>query len=301
MFNTPILFIIFNRPKQTRIVFDVIRQIQPKYLFVAADGPRANNDTDQLNCTECRKIVETIDWDCEVQFLFREENAGCRLAVSGAISWFFNNIEQGIILEDDCLPNKSFFYFCEELLLKYKEDSRIMHIGGANFQAEQMCGFNSYYFSKIVHVWGWASWKRAWNVYDIEMRGFSANLLRQWFKQNSFPKTSFSYWLDALTKTKNNLIDTWDYQWAYSIWKNKGICITPTVNLISNIGFDNNATHTSGNSNAYANLPVFDIIEIHHPEQIEINKTADNYIFNTWYRKRNLIERILRRIKNLFD
>ena len=301
MLNTPILFIIFNRPKQTKILFEAIRQIQPKYLFVAADGARENNTNDEINSTECREIVKTIDWDCEVQYLFREKNLGCKLAVSGAINWFFENVEQGIILEDDCLPNTSFFSFCEELLLKYKNNQQVMHIGGTNFQARKMQAADSYYFSKIVHVWGWATWKRAWQLYDIEMNNFSPTLLQQWFQQYQFPQTSFSYWLEAFTKSKNNLINTWDYQWTYNVWKNNGICITPTVNLVSNIGFDDNATHTSTQANQYASLPVFEIRVLHHPNSIAINFEADNFIFNSWYRKRNIRERIIKRIKKIIN
>ena len=171
MIDTPLLFIIFNRPDVTLRVFNELKKQKPKYLFIAADGPRAGFEDDIDKCKRVREVVlNEIDWDCEVKTLFRDLNLGCGHAVSGAIDWFFENVEKGIILEDDCLPNKSFFYFCENLLESYKENDEVFAISGANFQDKKI-GKASYFFSKYLYVWGWATWRRAWENYDFDLSG----------------------------------------------------------------------------------------------------------------------------------
>ncbi len=274
MFKTPILFLIFNRPELTLKVFEEIRKIKPEKLFIAADGPRKNKEGEEGKCREVRKIIDKIDWKCEVKTLFRETNLGCKIAVSSAITWFFENVEEGIILEDDCLPCSSFFTFCETLLKKYRDDEGIMHIGGTNVQNGKSRGEGSYYFSYVSNVWGWASWRRAWKNYSIEMEGLD-NFKRNQsiFKHSRIAQ--FNY--EKLEKTKNGEINTWDYQWLYSIWRINGICITPNKNLITNIGFDENATHTMDQNHFLSKIPVSDLGPIVHPEKIIINKAADNY------------------------
>ncbi|MFH1427813.1 MAG: nucleotide-diphospho-sugar transferase, partial [Patescibacteria group bacterium] len=198
-FNTPILFLIFNRPETTQRVFDKIKIIKPRHLFVAADGPREGKNESE-KCQAVRDIIKQIDWDCKVNTLFRDKNLGCKLAVSSAIDWFFDNVEEGIILEDDCLPDPSFFKFCQELLVKYREDSNVMCISGDNFNPNLYNGSDSYFFSKVASIWGWASWRRAWKYYDIEMKSF---LL---FSKNNKVKKIFNSrleqkaWLDVLLK-----------------------------------------------------------------------------------------------------
>lgn len=242
LFKIPILFLVFNRPKETLLVFERIREIRPKYLYIAADGARNYHENDIINCREVKKIVNKIDWDCELKTLYRQENLGCKLAVSSAINWFFNQVEEGIILEDDCYPDLSFFLFCEQLLKYYKNDSKIMLIGGNNFHnTVSSC---SYYFSRYPHIWGWATWKRAWEKYQLEVQHNSEQIrtvIHYVFKNHSERK----HWTKLMEKVRNNEINTWDYQWTYSIWKNDGIVITPAVNLVRNLGFDDNSTHTS--------------------------------------------------------
>lgn len=303
MFNTPILFIIFNRPEITQKVFQEIKKQQPKFLFIAADGPRNNVDTDLKKCKETRGIVlEAIDWDCEVKTLFRSENLGCGVAVSEAITWFFENIEQGIILEDDCLPNPSFFGFCEELLHKYKNEEQIYGISGDNFQNGIQRGNASYFFSNYVFVWGWATWRRAWENYDFDMED-----LEQFKKDNSIYKIDKrkifqDYWLNIFENVAKKKIDTWDYQWMFTIWKSKGKVIVPNINLISNIGFGKEATHTTGNS-PFANLEVGKIGVIKHPKKIIINRKADDYaskfVYNIIRSKKNIFDRLINYIRRI--
>lgn len=276
--NTPILFLIFNRPQTTQFVFNALRDAKPAKLYIAADGPRINKAGEDKLCEQTRNIVKQIDWDCNVHTLFRENNLGCRVAVSSAINWFFENEEQGIILEDDCLPDPSFFTFCETLLNYYRNDDRVMHIGGTNFQKGIKRGDGSYYFSNYNHIWGWASWRRAWKLYDINIKSYSDEAIKETLATTFDTKKEQNYWLKVFQTLKADLLNTWDYQWTYSIWKNKGLSVLPNKNLISNIGFDNNGTHSTGiNYLGLGNMPTETLEEVVHPSEKKINKTADKF------------------------
>ncbi len=286
--KNPILFLIFNRPDTTEKVFKKIKLAKPSKLYLAADGPRKNKENEAELCAKTREIVSVIDWKCEVKTLFRTENLGCKYAVSSAINWFFENENQGIILEDDCLPHQDFFRFCDEMLHYYKDDKRIRHIGGSNFQMGNKRGEASYYFSKLSHVWGWATWKRAWNDYDVELKNYKNNNAETLFKNvfNDFHLEKD--WNLIFNQLIENKIDTWDYQWSITNFFSNGVSVIPTVNLISNIGFNENATHTT-TSNAHANLEVFPLdAEITHPITFEINTAADYFTLSS---EHNLVER----------
>ena len=294
MYNIPILFIIFNRLDTTEQVFEQIRKQKPKYLYIAADGPRKDREDDNENCKKTRAIIDRIDWDCELKTLFREENLGCGKAVSGAITWFFENVEMGIILEDDCLPHEDFFPYCEELLIKYKYNKEVKMISGDNFQNGIKRGDASYYFSAYTHIWGWATWKRTWQEYDFSLNNISKKGFKKILKQYFSLWNERQVWLDKFVLMKKSVIDTWDYQLSFNIWKNQGINIMPNVNLVSNIGFGELSTHTNDNNNVLANIPSKPIWPINHPDLISINKEADIYSFDFLYRKS--IIRILYRI-----
>ena len=222
MFNTPILFLIFNRPDTTKQVFESIRKARPNKLYLAADGPRASKLGEVDLCMQTRNIVSQIDWDCEIKTLFRDENLGCKIAVSSAIDWFFENEEQGIILEDDCLPHESFYGFCETLLNYYKNDGRVFHISGNNFQDGIIRGDGSFYFSKYNHIWGWATWKRAWKMYDVNLKFENEKEIEVFIKRNFEAKKEQLFWTKLYKNFIKSAIDTWDYQWTYAIWKNNG-------------------------------------------------------------------------------
>ena len=234
--NTPILFLIFNRLDTTKQVFEEIRRAKPKQLFIACDGAR--NKEEEIKVYRVRNhVLVNIDWECEVKTLFRKDNLGCKYAVSGAIDWFFKNVEQGIILEDDCLPDKSFFKFCEKMLEKYKDDTRIMHISGNNFLIDYKRDIYSYYFSTYGSIWGWATWKRAWKLYDIEIEGFGE------IEDEGYLKYLYKNKLERIIKKRHlnqiiNGLDTWDYQWNFCKLINSGLSIIPNNNLIKNIGFE---------------------------------------------------------------
>lgn len=281
-FDTPILFLIFNRPEVTKEVFEEVKKIKPKYLFIAADGPRREKSGEYEECQNTRKIIDQIDWDCEVKTLFRNVNFGCGNGVSKAITWFFDNVESGIILEDDCLPDQTFFAYCEKMLLKYNNDDRISHINGTTFVSKYCEDRDSYYFSKYYHVWGWATWRSAWEKYDFSMRTYPEfKTLRM--ADNVFENKVISdFWLTAFEKVYNEEIDTWDYQWVYTNFINNSLSIMPFRNLISNIGFGIDATHTVSKDDKDANRELEQMNSIiKHPSFLVHNKTLDNYIYES--------------------
>ena len=253
-FNVPILFIIFNRPEVTKLVFKQIQKLKPDILYIAADGPRQIKKNEAELCRLTRMVTENVNWKCKVKRLYRDTNLGCGRAVSGAINWFFKDVENGIILEDDCLPNKSFFYFCQDMLNKYKDDSRVMHISGDNFLPKKMQKSNIYYMSKYVHVWGWATWRRAWNKYDYNMKRWNDMSITSRMSDVSGHIFDKFFWVSAFESVASNLIDTWDYQWVYAVFSNNGLSVVPGVNTVSNIGFGSQSTHTKKIDAVYSNL-----------------------------------------------
>ena len=277
--STPIAFFIFNRPDLTEIVFDAIRKAKPKKLLVVADGPRSSKEEEK--CRQARAIIERVNWDCQVLTNFSEVNLGCKHRVSSGLDWVFLEVEEAIILEDDCLPTLSFFYFCQTLLEHYRHEERIFMISGDNFQSGNSRTKYSYYFSKYSHIWGWASWRRAWQHYDVNIKTWpqykKLNLIRFICKDTCEQK----YWINVFDRVFNGAIDTWDYQWLYTCWSKKGLSILPDSNLVSNIGFRPDATHVS--NEVYLTLPVTDIWEIRHPPLIVENKVADEYTFDCQY------------------
>ena len=282
-FNTPILFLIFNRADLTEQVFHAIKLLQPRYLYVAADGPRNNVFGEYEKCNATRQnVLHNIDWECEVKTLLREENLGCGEAVLEAITWFFEHVEEGIILEDDCLPHKSFFHFCDEMLNRYRDNNKVMHIGGTNFQNKNRAGQYSYYYSHYIHIWGWATWKRAWQLYSFDIPA-SDNGYKQILKKIFNSRLEREVWKISFEGMAKHSIDTWDIQWVYTIYKNRGIGITPVLNLVSNIGFRPDATHTQSIDNGNANLPLFNISNLVHPKKIKVLLKADQYSFKTQF------------------
>lgn len=295
--NTAVLFMVFNRLDATKQVFEAIRQAKPPRLYIAADGVRETKEGEAEKVKAVREyILSSIDWPCDVKTLFREKNLGCKYAVSSAITWFFENEEMGIILEDDCLPSQSFFWYCEELLEKYKDDKRIWMISGDNFQDGVTRGDGSYYFSVYNHIWGWASWANRWKHYDVELNNIPDD---SFLTAIIDKKKSFDYWSIIFKRMKNKEIDTWDYQWCFTIWNNKGISIIPNINMITNVGFGDGATHTGDPESALANRERFELCYIKHPDVIEVDKIADDYSMIKLFSKPSLSSRIFYRIKKL--
>lgn len=246
--KSAVLFLVFNRLNTTVKVFQSIRLARPKRLYIAADGPRINNFQDNISCKNVRNhIMHGIDWPCEVKTLFRDSNLGCKIGVSSAIDWFFQNEEEGIILEDDVLPKESFFRYCDELLEKYRHDKDIWMISGSNLISRHTSQLNTSYFaSNVPLIWGWASWRRSWQHYDVSMVDwFEWKETAAWKGLFNGDRLATSYWTDALNTVYENKINTWDYQWLYACWRNGGRVILPKINLTDNLGYGVDATHTS--------------------------------------------------------
>lgn len=276
----PVLLIIFNRPRETERVFDAIRQSRPSRLYVASDGPRENNPEDRINVLAARSIASRIDWPCEVRTLYRESNLGCKSAVESALTWFFENEEEGVILEDDCLPSPDFFVFCNELLHRYRQDERVWVITGNNFQEGKKRGDAFYYFSSYPHCWGWATWRRRWIKHDPDLANWH-EIPESPAMYQVLPKREVrSYWRKLfLELSKSNNTPTWDYSWTATVWRNSGLTATPNENLVSNIGFGDNSTHTKDVNSPLSFIPTRTLGPIHHPQAIVRDSTADEYTF----------------------
>lgn len=303
--KSAVLLIIYNRPEITVRVFEALRKAAPARLYVAADGPNESKEDDVVNCAAARNIIDKIDWECKLYTLFRDRNIGCKMGVISAINWFFEQEDEGIILEDDCVAASSFFRFCDELLDYYRYDYRIVTITGCNLQQGGQWGNASYYFSRISNVWGWATWKRYWGKYDGTLQRFQyldiEKEMHKLFKDGFLAKA----WIDNFNLVTQNKIDTWDYQLQFTTFFEHGLCATPNVNLISNIGFDSNATHTNNPQHSFhANLPLQPLNEIIHPVSFLPEDEADYFFLKkeyyleekwTQYHKDKLIRRRLKR------
>lgn len=276
-FEVPVLLCIFNRPEKIKRVLSELLKIQPKYLFIAADGPRLGNSSDVLNTTLARNAINGINWDCEIKTLYQEKNLGCRRGMTAAIDWFFENVESGIILEDDCIPHESFFKYAEELLNKYQSDERVMSIGAQHFHGASHQLTSSYFFSKFVHCWGWATWRRSWDKHDHEMACWTQLRNSDWLLQIGNGSRLFKkYWENIFDRCDSGEIDSWAYRWTLSCWSQGGLSILPSKNLVTNIGFDNQATHTSRGNSVTENLPLEAMeFPLKHPYIISADYAAD--------------------------
>ncbi|MEI6437336.1 MAG: glycosyltransferase family 2 protein [Candidatus Omnitrophota bacterium] len=300
-FKTPVLFLVFNRPSTARRVWEAIRRARPERLFIAADGPRLNKSEDLAKCREVKDIVSLVDWPCEVKLLYREENLGCKLAISSAIDWFFSQVEEGIILEDDCLPDATFFPYCQQMLARYRDDQRIMAVSGINLQFGRKRGDASYYFSKHIHVWGWASWRRAWKHYDVTIKAWPQFRDGGYLKDLWHDDKKVQYWTRIYDFVYGGEIDTWDYQWEFAMWQQGALNVMPSVNLVSNIGFGSDSTHTD-DTHEVADLKLEPMIfPVKHPVFIIRDKEADDFTDSLVYTtgKPSLRVRALRKLKRL--
>lgn len=293
--RTPVVFMIFNRPDTTKIVFEEIRKARPTKLLVIADGPRLDRPGEAQRCAAVRSIVESVDWDCEVLKDYSEVNLGCGKRVASGLNWAFRIVEEAIILEDDCIPHPTFFLFCQELLERYRHDPQIMTISGNNFQFGKERTDYSYYCSRHFHMWGWASWRRVWQNYDFTMNlwpevrdgkwlfdifgSMQADLQdnQQPFKILGGTRTAES-WYRKFEGTYTGKIDTWDYQFYFQCLVQNGLHVLPHVNLVSNIGFSSKATHTKDINSKFANVPIKAMtFPLNHPNFMIRDAWADEY------------------------
>ena len=296
-FDVPILFLVFNRPDTTKKVFETIRRIKPSRLFIAADGLRSGKQGEAQKCEEVRAIIiNGIDWHCEVNTLFRDNNLGCGPAVSGAITWFFEQVEEGIILEDDIIASDSFFYFAKELLRLFRNDESVWHIGGNSYNSTKMT--STYYFSAYPHIWGWASWRRAWKNYRYSLSDIDQGVFYERINKLFLTSSEKKFWIDFY-KEYFKVADTptWDYQWTCRMWYNQGLAILPRVNLVSNIGFAETATHTSDANSWLGNLVANEIETPKVKLPIKQNKKADLSTSRKAFYIRSIGSKVLGQIK----
>lgn len=294
--NTAVAFIVFNRPDSTQRVFSEIAKARPRKLLIVADGPRREKEGELARCLATRAVVDQVDWDCEVLTNFSESNLGCKLRVASGLDWVFDHVEEAIILEDDCIPHPGFFRFCDELIDLYRHDERIGMISGDNFQFGRRQSNHSYYFSRYNHIWGWASWRRAWKYYDRNLDVWPD--VRQSGKLGSIihDRKELNFWRRNFDRVHSGKVDTWDYQWTLALWLQSMLTIIPSVNLVSNIGFGPDATHTNSVS-VSSNLAVEDIsFPLKHPPEVLADRVADRYTFKKIIRP-NIFSDIVRRLR----
>ena len=297
--NTAVLFLVFNRLNTTKQVFEAIRQAKPPRLYIAADGAREIKEDEEKKVKDVREyITSNIDWECEVKTLFREQNFGCKMAVSSAIDWFFENEEMGIILEDDCLVSQSFFWFCEEMLEKYKDDMRVWHISGNNFHFGWKRDQDySYYFSYYGSIWGWASWKSRWNYYDVTIKNYDEIKSKNYLWDIFGNQAEADFRISNFNEIQNGL-NTWDFQWAYTRFINNGLSIVPEVNLVKNLGFGEDATHTHSTNDRRADMNVTDIVfPLRYQKFIIRDKKSDDKFFSEFIQSNsNIFRKIIKKV-----
>ncbi len=289
----PIVFLIFNRPDTTERVFETIRQAKPRKLLVVADGPRPDKQGEADKCADARAIIERVDWNCEVLTNYSDINLGCQKRVSSGLDWAFSLVEEAIILEDDCLPNSSFFRFCEEMLQKYKDDKRIMMISGTNILEEWKSDIQSYHFSYYGGIWGWASWRRAWQYYDINMELWSSSEIKTRIRDVLVDNEQYESSKKFFDASFEGKIDAWGYRWRFARLIQSALAIVPSVNLISNIGFRQDSTHTTSQASCLAEITTYQLeFPLKFNQFTAVDRDYDRRYFEKDTKKPNIFIRI---------
>jgi len=280
--STPVLLVAWKRPDTLRKVIATMRAAAPRRVYVACDGPRHDQAAEVESVREVRRTIDLeIDWQCSVNKLYSDINHGCRLGVSRAIKWFFEHEKEGIILEDDCVPHQDFYSFCSELLEYHREDARVWVVTGNNFQDGRKRGSESYYFSRYPHCWGWATWRRAWSHYSPDFDFWPEWKRSRHWRGLLLDRREMLYWESILDQVYARQLDSWACPWLASVWKGGGLTATPQTNLVTNIGFGSEATHTKGRS-SNLNMPTAGLgPSIIHPATVSVDNDADSYVFET--------------------
>lgn len=274
----PIALFIFNRPHLTAQVYERIRAARPKRFLVVADGPRATRPDDVELCKATRAVVSSPDWPCEFLTNFSEKNLGCRGRMSSGLDWAFQQCSEAVILEDDCLPGASFFNFCSEMLRHYRDDDRVVHVSGDNYQDGRRRGDASYFFSRYPLSWGWASWRRAWRHYDVKVLKWPAAYRERWLESCLDNPKEICHWEAIFDSLYRGQIDTWDYQWVFACWRQRGLSVHPNQNLVSNIGVGPDATHFT-EDHSTVGIPIQELNECVHPPEVIRDEEADRFTF----------------------
>lgn len=272
--TSPVLLTAFNRPRETRLVIDAIRRYAPSHMYIAVDGPRSNRPHDASRCAEVVRILERVDWDCQVERLIRAENLGCRRSMAGAVDWFFESVPEGIILEDDCVPSADFFCFADELLERYRDDDRVAMVSGTNVLREWRPTDASYFFGQGA-VWGWASWRRAWGHSSQHLAGLASRTACATARR-TLGSARWRQLKPKLRAVASGELDTWDYPWVFEFAARGQVAAIPAVNLVSNIGFGPEATHTTSTDGSLARLETLRLEDpLRHPEGVVVDREFD--------------------------
>ncbi|MCW5983238.1 MAG: hypothetical protein KIT09_34425 [Bryobacteraceae bacterium] len=273
--ETPVAWFIFNRPDTATRVFEALRVPRPSTLLVVADGPRPGHPEDPVRCAAARAILDRVDWDCRLLTNFAADNLGLKRRVESGLTWVFSLVEEAIILEDDTVPDATFFPYCADLLARHRDDERIMAVNGGSFIADHYPAPYSYHFTRYPLIWGWATWRRAWRQYDPAMRQWPSLRARQWLSAILESPAAARFWSYSFQRNFETMT-SWDYAWTLSCWLRGGLCITPGVNLVTNIGFRPDATHTSDADSRFAGMPVSPMpFPLRHPPRVERDAQAD--------------------------
>lgn len=297
--DTAVAFLVFNRPDVTARVFRAIAAARPRTLLVVADGPRPGRPGEADRCAEVRRIATAVDWECDVRTNFAAANLGCKRRVSTGLDWAFAQAEEVIVLEDDCLPHPTFFPYCRELLARYRGDPRVAAVSGANFQFGRRRGGASYYFSRYPHIWGWASWRRAWAAYDVGMTAWPRLRADGWLAGLLGEPWKVAYYTRVFDAVYEGRLDTWDAQWLFACWTTGMVAALPQRNLISNIGFGPDATHTTAGA-LLAALPTWRMeFPLAHPPAVERHVAADDFTESSQFRGGSRLRRVPGRIRRL--
>ena len=296
--ETPILLCVFKRPAHTRRVLDAIARQRPRRLFVVGDGPRPHVAGEAAAVAAVRQVVGSVDWPCDVRTHFAAANMGCRARMSSGIDWAFSQSERLIILEDDCLPHDDFFRLCDTLLDRYADDPMVMAVAGNNFQPGPRTG-HSYYFSRYAHIWGWATWRRAWDHYDVAIADWPRLAAAGLLEDVLDDPVEIRHWKAVFDGVHAGEIDTWDFQWLLACWRRRGLTALPETNLVSNIGFGAGALHTTDARSPLAAMPTGELGPLSHPPRVERLAEADVWTWKTLFAPPPRSRRLRRRLERL--
>lgn len=282
MDSPPVAYIVFNRPRHTAESFAALRAERPGELFIIADGPRPDHPDDGDRCREVRAIVDAVDWPCTVHHDYADANLGLKRRVSSGLDWVFEHTERAIILEDDCIPQPDFFAFCSSLLDRFCDEERIAVVTGNNFQGGRWRGAGSYYFSRYPHCWGWATWRSSWRLFDGSLSFWPEWKASADWRRLLPDRLERDYWTTIFDRVHRGEIDSWAYPWTASLWRHRRLTATPNRNLVTNIGFGPDATHTVAEHDQ-PGLPCTPLGRIRHPARITRHHRADRLVFDHHY------------------
>lgn len=301
--KTPVVLIIFNRPHHTEKVFEVIRKAQPSTLLVIADGPRPNRPEDKEKCDSARAIIDRVDWECQVFKNYSDINLGCDPRIIDGLNWVFETVEEAIILEDDCIPHPTFFTYCEDLLNRYRHDQRVMNISGQNVLFGRQRTDYSYYFSRFTLCWGWATWRRSWQYFDVNLKLWPEVRDKRFMKDILEDPYAVRVWERTAQMLYDGRLTGWDFKWMFSCWLQNGLCIISDRNLVTNIGYGAEATHIHDEKDPYIKMPTTAMdFPLKHPPFILRDLEADKFTQKTLFDyDPNIFKKVRNKIKKIFN